>query len=330
MTFLKLPPELLLDILSYLGTEFFIQDIQRLAISKQWYDTAMRVFLRDLHFTTRSLERFTKDETVLMGSQPYVATVKLYLAAFNDVLPCPQTDDHPEHELIYKWTDQLNSSLEKLAAALQRCPHMWSLSVVAREPLHSMGNAMVALLSVNLTSLDFDTASSDHSSYGPREDDVDLCRCINALLPTLRRLRCRMDCICESLLETPPQDTPLKLEEVIVNLSISGLSDITTGCRFSKRCPSPSSARHDSWKRAIESRATELALRSNNARMFRVISHVLPSLGVVAFDAMTGRRYHLETGAEWDADGERVDDALKDTEADLFDSDSPVTPRIVL
>jgi hypothetical protein len=51
---------------------------------------------------------------------------------------------------------------------------------------------------------------------------------------------------------------------------------------------------------------------------------------VVAFDAMTGRRYHLETGAEWDADGERVDDALKDTEADLFDSDSPVTPRIVL
>lgn len=134
-----------------------------------------------------------------------------------------------------------------------------------------------------------------------------------------------MEEICESLLERPPRD--MALEEVIINLSISQLSDTITSYRYPSRCQTVARD-FPQLKLAMETRVASLAAWLRNPRTLRIISHELPSLDVYAFDAITGRRIWLENNVEWDAGGELVDEVLEEDESDLFDSDSPVAPQI--
>lgn len=82
MSISQLPPEILLHVLGYryLGSEFFAHDVRQLTISRTWYDLAWRVLIRDLHFTARSLRRFTENEAVLKRSPPYIVTLELSLS----------------------------------------------------------------------------------------------------------------------------------------------------------------------------------------------------------------------------------------------------------
>lgn len=341
MLLLQLPPEILLYILGYLGPGFFLQDIYRLTISKKWYGLGWKILVRDLQLTATSLEMFTRDEAVVGRSQPHIVTLELFLEGYEDqrpLLPSNRRGIQPDDtDAVDEWTANLNSSLAKLAVMLQRCPGMRCLKLKAgpERPglgLRRQGYLMVKplddLLSLrHLTTLHFDTAGSYPQSQAC-DSGIHLCRSINALLRSLRRLHCRMDSICESLLEPPPHDTPLNLEEVIINLSLSGLSDTITSYRYPNRCQPTPSESFLQLKEAIESQATTLSRQLRNPRMVRIISHELPSLGISAFDAMTGQRARLEAGIEWDADGEVVDEGDWEGETDLFDSDSPATPEI--
>ncbi|KAK4150087.1 hypothetical protein C8A00DRAFT_46440 [Chaetomidium leptoderma] len=338
MSLSRLPPEILLHVLGCLGSEFFAHDIRQLTISRTWYDLAWTVLIRDLHFTARSLGRFTENEAVLKRSPPYIVTIELSLGFGDESSQSLPTDDLRETSSNVGDIDaspaQLDSSLAKLAAMLPRCPGIRSLSIRARgqssalrlDRLAYLNAAPLAgLLSLpHLTSLELDTAGCHLKS--PPNSNVHLCRSINSLLPSLRRLRCRMEELCESLLERPPSDTAL--EEVIINLSISQLSDTITSYRYPNRCQTVSQD-FSQLKLALETRAATLAAWLRNPRTLRIISHELPSLDVYAFDAITGRRIRLENNVEWDADGELVDEVLEEDESDLFDSDSPVAPQIV-
>jgi hypothetical protein len=68
--------------------------------------------------------------------------------------------------------------------------------------------------------------------------------------------------------------------------------------------------------------------------MVRVISHNLPSFDIYAFDAIRGRKVHLENNIDWDAEGEVVEetqsDDSEDDDRDLFADDEPVTPFVDL
>lgn len=241
MTLLQLPPELLFYILCYLGPDFFRQDICRLTVSKRWYDSAWKIFARDLQFTARSLKWFTHDEAVVIRSQPYITTVKLDLEGYEFLRPL-STDRRgtkPDSaDAVDEWTTQLNLSLLQLATMLQRCPSMRCLELKARPERcpelglqrqgYLMAKPLADLLSVrHLNSLEFDSAGSISLSRAC-DSGAHLCRLVNALFPSLHRLHCRMDNICESLLEPPPHDRPCSLHEVIVNLSLSELSDTIT------------------------------------------------------------------------------------------------------
>lgn len=58
--------------------------------------------------------------------------------------------------------------------------------------------------------------------------------------------------VCERLLEPPISDTPLNLEEIIVNLSISELSNMVTSYRYSQRCRAISGDTFVQLKEAME------------------------------------------------------------------------------
>lgn len=339
MSLSRLPSEILLHILSCLGSSFFAHDLRRLSISRTWYTFAWTILHRDLRFTANSLARFTDNEAVLKRSPPYIITVELFLGIGDEFSQSLPTEDLREASGINARDvdaspGQLDLSLAKLADIIPRCSGLRSLSVQARgqnSPLRPDGlpflntRPLVGLLSPpHLTSLQFDTAGCYVRS--PPGSHVHICRSINSLLPSLRRLRCRMEDICETLLERPPSDTAI--EEVIINLSISQLFDTTTSYRYPNRCQTIARD-FPALKLALETQATTLVARLRNPRIFRIISHELPSLGVYAFDAIKGRRFRLESNVDWDADGEIVDEVLEEDESDLFDSDSPVAPQIV-
>ena len=84
---LQLPTEIQFHILSYLGPEFFRQDVRRLRVSRLWYGIAWRIMVQDLRLTTGPLMKFTQERTVLARSQAFVTSVQLSLWEFEAPRP---------------------------------------------------------------------------------------------------------------------------------------------------------------------------------------------------------------------------------------------------
>lgn len=346
MSLSRLPPEVLLYVLGYLGSGFFSHDIRRLTVSRAWYSLASTVLARDLHLTTKSLEAFAASKAALDRSRAYITTVELFLEV-NET--CSQVSLSNEPEPASRHISdalptpmQLESSLAKLAAFLPQCPGLRSLSIQAKsqealrldDQPHLSATPLARLLSLqHLTTLDFDTAGYPIASSLERR--THFCSCINSLLPSLRRLRCRMEEICQDILKCPPSDSAL--EEVIINLSISQLSDEVTSYRYPHRCQTVARDFLE-LKLLMHTQAVALAAALPNPRIIRVISHDLPSCDITAFDAITGRQFKLKDNINWDADCESSsemsehngsDESNESDENDLFDGDSPIAPQVV-
>ncbi|KAK4144483.1 uncharacterized protein C8A04DRAFT_11409 [Dichotomopilus funicola] len=333
MPLLQLPPEILLHILRYLGSQFFAHDTRRLTISRGWYHLAWTVFLRDVRLTPESLETFTQNDLILQRSSPHMVSVdiSLPLRPKRDLSPSPPADDDEiDGPFLH-----LDSSLAKFATILPGCSGIRSLNIhthVYISPEHFGNVASLNALRVtnllsppHLTSLDLDTAACRLESQP--DSNVHVCNVISALLPSLRRLRCRMEHICEEILQLPSAGSAT-LEEVIINMSIFRYhDDDIIASRFSKSCGAAVRA-VTSLRIALETQAVTLAARIPNPRMVRIISHKGPFLEVYAFDAITKTRLQLENNLEWDADGELLDEGneTEDSESDLFADDSPIEP----
>ncbi|KAL1875135.1 hypothetical protein VTK73DRAFT_10272 [Phialemonium thermophilum] len=340
MALLELPPELLCMILGCLGSEFFRQDVSRLAVSRKWYYFARNSLLRDLRLSEISLRKFTSDEAILTLCKAHVSVVVISLEGHQNPNPLWTLEageistNVPEPD---EWTNELNYSLEKLADMLRHAPGLRHLGLKAGPERPDLGwgregylmiKPLSDLLSMrHLTSLDFDIAGSYPRSRAC-DLGIHLCRSINALLPSLRRLRCRMDAVCEDLLDPPTPDSYLLLKEVIVNLSLSELSDDITSYRYPVCCTTASSTTFLEMRDMLIDRATTLSQRLLNPQTVRVIWHELPSLTRYAWDAIAAQRIQLGPGTKWDAEGWVVDDVEQEDETDLFDSDSPSPPQI--
>lgn len=294
-----------------------------------------------------SLEKFTKHEAVVAQSQPYINTVSLsigfrqplhvnktHVTKSRSRRRAKKLTILPEAELfgvasskstarkatvstnavgedgIKNEPSQLNSSLTTLAATLQGCHAMRSLKVEIQLPRAArplvLGKPLVDLLSVpHLTSLHYDTGGC---LLAPTEySGTHRCRSISAMLPSLRRLRCRMERMCEDLLAPPPGEAPLALEEVIVYLTAPQCVHDVKSCRF----PDVFYLRH--IRELMEKQARALVARLANPRMVRVITHeALPGvrgpLMPYALDVIEGKRTKLRFNAEWDAEGVVVDE----------------------
>lgn len=338
----RLPPEILVLIFTHLGSAFFCQDARRLVVAKWWYHLAWPVLLHDLDLSAESLRDFilaARKPGVASRIRHHVRTVRLRLGGFEgwrwrQVVESGST--YPieiDLEVVNTWTSELNGCLAALAGLLQQSTRLRSLKLEARlekvDPVlgtgardYLMAVPQLKLASINyLTSLDMDLVGT-HLIGQIEDNSLHLCGSISAMLPNLRRLRCRMRTICPRLLEAPgDDDTPLHLEHVVVNLNLpyttSGRNEILV---YPARCEWRPGTGLTIIKTDVEAQARELVQRMANPRCVRVVSHVRPAYRPVSFDAVTGRRMLLAEDAPWDADGEEVEEM--GTHNYLFDSDS--------
>ncbi|TPX18627.1 uncharacterized protein E0L32_002484 [Thyridium curvatum] len=334
MSLLSLPAEIQLCVLGFLGSGFFQEDSRRLTVSAQWHAVAIQVMFWNLQLTVNSLKRLTENEAALGRCRVHTRTVRLLFETFKG-LSAPVASNP---DLV---ATQISRSLLKLAPTLQQCRGLNRLELKALhyefqdlEPqsrLHYqylMPKPLSQLLTVqNLTSLRLDIAGSQISKAVP---DIHLCASIQALMPSLRCLHCRMETICTSLLDISSIDQSIGLEELIINLSLSNLTDTWTAYRFPKWCQSDRLEGVSVLRNELEDQAAELASHLDTARCIRVISHTFPSLDWVAFDAVQGRRVRLEAGSEWDAQGETLEDTSSEDETDLFESEPDSPAQITL
>ncbi|OAQ61140.1 F-box-like domain-containing protein [Pochonia chlamydosporia 170] len=342
MSFHQLPPEILLHILRSLGSAFFRQDLRRLLVSKWWYELARVVLLQDIHLSAGSLQRLalaTNRESVIHSIQDQVITVNLGLDGFENwhslkLTPTTETS-RVDFTVLSLWTSELNSWLATLANILQNCTKLQILRLEARPERHDprlglqrrdylMASPLASLLSIKyLTCLEIDAAGTNLISEN-NAPSMHICGYINDMLPTLRRLRCRMSSICPQILEAAGKGPLRRLQDVVINLSLSELSVSDTSYRYPSRCVASPGDSFPQLKADMELHAGELVHVMNSPRIVRIVSHTFPGLKMHSFDAITGRQMLLESPAPWDADGEEVEITTGDNDDDdhVFNSDT--------
>jgi hypothetical protein len=297
----------LLCILEEVGPEFFIEDKRRLAVSKGWYRVAWRVLARDPVLKWRSLRRFTSDAGLCRDMRPYMKSLTLSLG----------------HKKERRYSSGCPWDREELltaaAAKLRQCAAPPKLSIVFWEmPAQLRELASSGLLRLrHLTSLEIDGMD--------RFDDLEIAHnraecvgChINRLLPTLRRLRCRLYPFCPKLLGLPQavirKDKDLPLEELIINLDYHAAVSRSQFCYHWYQWRADGQPIHPPNGASvgqIRMQATMLAWYMARPKMVRVmVWDGRPAQRKVrAFDALTGRWSLLPAaGYEWDDAGEPAD-----------------------
>ncbi|EEU38824.1 uncharacterized protein NECHADRAFT_83113 [Fusarium vanettenii 77-13-4] len=319
MNLLQLPTEILLIILRLKGSAFFRRNIRRLVVSKSWYELARLVLLQDLQLSAKSLPKFLKADMSSLVHQ-HTRTVKVAFDVVRDRWAVSSGSRHVWRIVVTDWTTNVDNDLTSLASILQGCSNLRSLKLRPRPRPRPLGmisqtwlssDALVSLLSVgHLTCLEFDTVSTGlRSTTSHRRSDI--CEVIRALLPTLRRLRCRMRKICPRILLPPEEGPLLSLEEVIINLN---LGDPTSHDppQHAYRCGIFVSGSPATWKAEMESGAKDLVDRMATPRVVRVLSRSPSGPQTECFDAIAQRRMMLAPSAAWDADGEEVVETAAD------------------
>ncbi|KAG6135237.1 hypothetical protein E4U38_001972 [Claviceps purpurea] len=321
MSLLRLPPEIVLSIFRLLGSAFFRQDVRRFLVSKWWYELAWPVFLQDVKFRAGSLERFilaSKSVDLLHLIRKNVRTVKLVLNGFEEwhfILSASNAAGSTDIDLhaVDIWTSKVNGHVAALVGILRHCTGLRLLKVEARPETHPLqlnlqrrdylaASPLASLVSISqLTCLEIDTAGTRlmDETDAPK---VHLCGKIRTMLPTLRRLRCRMSSICPTIFDVSAGCLPLALEDVIVNLSLSDIRGSDTSYRYPSRCEALPGGNFTRLKEDIKSCARKLVPLMKNPRIVRVLSHTFPGMKLHSLDVLTGRRMEIKPNAPWDAD----------------------------
>jgi hypothetical protein len=145
-----------------------------------------------------------------------------------------------------------------------------------------------------------------------------MCSSIAALLLMLQRLRLRMRNICTNVLKTREHSNNLCLDAVLINLSLSNESLLTTSVVHATCCGFYLGG-FLSLKANMDKQAQSLVTRMANPKVVRILTHALPCIEMRAIDVMTGRNVRLREGAEWDDDGEIINDEVSDEESEIPD-----------
>ncbi|KAI8716923.1 hypothetical protein NCS52_00986900 [Fusarium sp. LHS14.1] len=319
MNLLQFPTEILFIIFRLLGSAFFRRDTQRLTVSKSWYEIARSVLFRDLQFSARSLPRFLKADMSSLVHQ-HTRTINIAFEGVQYHRALSTASPSVQENVVTEWNTNVGNNLTSLASILQDCRNLhvlklgprpqWRAPRAISQALFS-SDALVSLLSVgNLTCLEFDTISTGIlSATSHRRSDI--CEVIRKLLPTLRRLRCRMRKICPRILMHREEGQLLRLEEVIINLNLGDVSQYASP-QQSYPCGIFVSGPPAAWKAEMESAAKDLVDRMATPRVVRVLSRSGSSPQTECFDAIAQRRMMLAPGAAWDADGEEVVETAAD------------------
>ncbi|KAF2658551.1 hypothetical protein K491DRAFT_259428 [Lophiostoma macrostomum CBS 122681] len=326
MSLFQLSPEILLLIFDHVDSSYFRSDLSRLTVCKQWSKLAHTACFRDFYVTQRPLRRLLSSPYVrssLLLVKDSVKALDLDLKGFED------WDYTPLREERTAWTAELNNDLFYLATIINKSRKLRILRIQATSEHHPelllerrdylfLSTIYTFLSASNLTSLELDLCGTrlipDHSS--DHSEGFHVCTRIAALLTTLRRLRLRMRTICADVLKPRQHSTTLRLNEVLISLSLSNESPLITSAAHAKCCGS-SPGGLDQLIADMEKQAQDLVAQMAAPKIVRILTHALPGIEMRAFDVLTGRTVRLSDGAEWDDDGEAIEDEVSDEESEI-------------
>ncbi|EEP77850.1 predicted protein [Uncinocarpus reesii 1704] len=329
MPLLQLPPEILIQIFDDVGSAYFRSDPSRLTVCKQWSIYARSACFRDLHLTQKTLRRLLStpcEETWLPFIKDSVIALDLELKGFED---WGLTSDKPEatwnsaqgHAIRDAWTSGvLNDDISHLVRITKQSRKLRHLRIHATSEAHPefylqdrrdylFTSTIRGFLSLsNLASLQLDLCGTRPmpSRTGER---FHICTDIAALLPTLQRLRLRMREICPNALKLEQPSTDLRLDEVLVNLSLSHDSPRITSATHAARCGSSPGVGFLQLKADMQQQAKELVAQMASPKRVRVLTHARLNIELEAFDVLTGKNLALGECADWDAAGEVIEDS---------------------
>lgn len=341
MSLLQLPAEILIHIFDYVGSNYFRSDLSRLRVCKQWIKYAYTVCYRDFHVTQQTLRRLVSCphvESILPLIKNTVETVGIDLEGYEDCHTIPLFLTFNSHsprfecwddwnEFRRTWAAQMNTILLSFATILQQSRKLRTLRIKASGQVtptgrlsHSSHYLFYSTIRVFLSASSLTTLELDLYGTGLNEDveTVHACPTIAALLTTLRRLRLRMRSICPAVLKPLQGCTDLHLNEVLINLSLANESPLTNKERHARLCGLGvlrGMREVPRLKAAMEKQAQILVTQMESPRIVRILTHSYPKIEMRAFDALTGRTVRLSEGADWDDDGENIEDKVSEEES---------------
>ncbi|KAK3988712.1 hypothetical protein QBC44DRAFT_97930 [Cladorrhinum sp. PSN332] len=341
MSLLKLPPEILIQIFGHVGSSYFRSDLSRLTVCKHWSEFALTACFRHFYATQKTLERLLSSQHVESSQrlvQDSVETLDVSLKGFEGWYDEYVSDWNGDHGLAVResWTAELEIELRYLITVMRQSRKLRILRIQATSELHPLFPFLerrdylcvytaIAFLSAasNLTSLELDLCGTGlRPYYSPGGPHV--CMVIAVLLTKLRHLRLRMRSICADVLKPPRRYANLRLNEMLINLSLSNESPVITSAAYATCCGSSSSTGGFLRLKAdLEKEAQVFVTHMVAPKMVRILTHALPTMEMRAFDVLTGRNLKLSEGAEWDDDGEVIEDpAVSDAESEISDLSS--------
>ena len=337
MSLLELPPEIIIQVMEYVGSPYFHEDIGRAMICKRWLKFARIVvsdhFVRLSPTTLRQLLSSPDAESTLLMIQKKLEILEFEMtepddwSSFRDLRVHSRYDSasYPatscgtlEKSLPVSWKIKLNDDLLQLANLAKKSRKLHSVrikaAIIVCDPScgYLSASTIRSFLPVdNLMALDLDfrgTSLSNRPGY-ENSDDIHICKSIGVLLTTLTRLRLRMRDICTDALK--PKNHPgskLRLKEVIINLSLSYVSRMATTKVHSTPCSFTSldypERKVNGLQAEIKNQARALVSRMESPKLFRILTHGVTRLEPLSFDILTGKLMKLTEQMAWEADGE--------------------------
>ncbi|KAK4160663.1 hypothetical protein QBC43DRAFT_303581 [Cladorrhinum sp. PSN259] len=322
MPLFQLPPEVIIQIFDLVGSSYFQSDLSRLRVCKQWSEFARTACFRDFHLTRQQLPRLiTAPESSRQLVSNNIERLYLKLKPLEDWdSPNLWNQTVEELQVLAVWADELNLLLVDLAnKIIKEARKLRNLRIQATTglqvpPPESCGYLYLDTLNTllvsasNLTSLDLDL-------IGTRlESDLykgfqHVCPTIAALLPTLQCLRLRLRTICADVLKLAQDhsNSRVRLNKLLVNLSLSYESPVITAATHSQCCGSSSpTGGFLQLKEDLEKQAQTLVAYMAAPKMVRILTHVPHPMALRAFDALTGRTIQLGEGEGWGGEGEAI------------------------
>lgn len=294
---LSLPPELLLLIFSFVGAGNFRQDVRRLTVCKTWHAYAKPALLSSLYLHTKVIGLLPVLHALDGGER--LAAVQQLTKHID--LTIRAIDHFPMAPRLSKAT---TTALEVLSEKLKNFGSLRALSIHTERPYRSMPaiiplRTIISLCTLHqLTSLDLDFSNTTCIPTGILHP----CEPLGQLIPSLKRLQCRLPVICNELLRSSPGN----LEQVIISISFRKGDDK----RFYPRLCSPKAGQLDhecpyhKVRINLEADLLHFAKSMKHPRTVRLIHHRwFSGHRVFAFDAIQNRRLLLRRLAPWDADG---------------------------
>jgi hypothetical protein len=333
MELLDLSTELLIHILSYLGCDFFTQDISRLSISKRWYPIARQALFRNLHLPLTAVSKFNlvvQDERAIAELRDLTRSVDIWVPPIEDwgLKVFEMTEDRlstaawNETEREFK---EIREGLSSLTKILRESPALHSFRInahptlicAATSPMPFVHTPTLAsfLSTSHLTSLELDINYLPNNSKEGADSQVHFCSVLNPLLPRLHRFRYHMEKVCPQLLDIPAGDSPFNLKELVIDLGFFELERLETNSgTYASHCTTEYEDPSAELQKMIKSQLKLLVPRLTNPRIVGFMSYPPPSHQKKFYDALQRRWLWISPhGWRWDIDSE-ADEAILDGE----------------